>query len=129
MFKNPVPYYLREFYYRCYEALFQIKSEEEIELLFGEFERAGYTEEKERAMSFAEKLEQKGIQKGIQRGKEAGRVEGEHNTLIRLLDKKFGITEEEAELIRQNEDLAKIEAALDEILDATSKAQVLDHIR
>ncbi len=37
----------RQFYYRCYEALFQIKSEEEIELLFGEFERAGYTEEKE----------------------------------------------------------------------------------
>ncbi len=49
--------------------------------------------------------------------------------MIRQLDKKFGITEEEAELIRQNEDLAKIEAALDEILDATSKAQVLDHLR
>jgi len=46
-----------------------------------------------------------------------------------LLDKKFGITEEEAELIRQNEDLAKIEAALDEILDSTSKAQVLDHLK
>lgn len=120
MYANPVPYYLREFYYRCYEALFQVKSKEEIDMLFDEFDKAGYTEEKEKAMTFAEVLEQ--------RGKEEGRVEGEHITLIRQLDKKFGVSEEEKELVRQTKDLNKIEAALDEILDAASKAQVLAHL-
>lgn len=71
-------------------------------------------------MTFAEVLEQ--------RGKKEGRVEGEHITLIRLVDKKFGISEEEKHMIRQTKDLGKIEAALDEFVFADTKSQVLEQL-
>ena len=112
-----VPLYLREFYDKCYKVLSQVKQEEEYNLLLGELSKAGYTEEKERAMTYAEAAEKRGIQKG------------EHKTLIRQLDKKFGLSDEEKNLIRRSEDLEKIEAALDEILDADTKEQVLAHLK
>ena len=141
---DPVPLYLREFYDKCYRVLFQLKEAEEYELLLGEMDKSGYTEEKERAMTYEEVAEKRGIEKGfqkamtyaeaaekrgIQKGKEEGRVEGEHNTLIRQLDRKFGLSEEEKELIRGTEELEKIEAALDEILDAETKEQVLSRLK
>jgi hypothetical protein len=68
-------------------------------------------------MTFAEAAEKRGIQKG------------EHNTLIRLLNKKFGLSDEEKDLIRRTDELEKLEAALDEILDAETKEQVLAHLK
>ena len=127
--RKPLPLYLREFYDKCYMALFLVKEQEEYELLLGELDKAGYTEERERAMTYAEVMEQRGIEKGIEKGKEKGRVEGEHNTLIRQLDKKFGLSDEEKDLVRRTDNLEKIEAALDEILDADTKEQVLAHLK
>ena len=72
-------------------------------------------------MTYAEAAEKKGIEKGIQKG--------EHKTLIRQLDKKFGLSDEEKELVRSCEELEKIEAALDEILDAETKEQVLAQLK
>ena len=134
---DPVPLYLREFYDKCYRVLFQLKEAEEYELLLGEMDKSGYTEEKERAMTYEEVAEKRGIEKGIERGiergiekgKEEGRVEGEHNTLIRQLDRKFGLSEEEKELIRRTEELEKIEAALDEFVFAETKEQVLTQLK
>ena len=119
--ENPVPLYLREFYDKCYRVLSQVKKEKEYELLLGELKKAGYTKEKERAMTYAEAAEKK--------GKEEGRIEGEHNTLIRLLNRKFGLSEEEEELVRSTVELEKIEAALDEILEAETKEQVFAHLK
>lgn len=116
MYSKRVPDYLRQFYNQCFEALFQVKDEQEIGLLIGEFEKAGYNKEKEGMMTFAEKLEKRGIQKG------------RHDTLIRQLDKKFGISEKEKELIRHCYELEKVENALDEILDAKTKEEVLKHL-
>ncbi len=133
MYRRPVPPHMKEFYNLCYTALSLVKDEEEYELLLGEMEKAGYTEEEERAMTYAEAAEKRGIEKGKEEGKEegreAGRIEGEHKTLIRLLEKKFGLSEEEKELVRSTEELEKIEAALDELLDAEMKEQVLVHLR
>ena len=115
--EGPVPLYLREFYDKCYRALFLVKEQKEYTLLLGELDKSGYTEEKERAMTYAEAAEKRGIQKG------------EHKTLIRLLDRKFGLSEEEKELVRSTEELEKIEAALDEILEAETKEHVLAHLK
>ncbi|MFP4268934.1 MAG: hypothetical protein ACLFQW_13135, partial [Spirochaetaceae bacterium] len=122
---GPVPLYLREFYDKCYRVLFQVKESEEYELILGELEKTGYTEEKERAMTYEEVAEKRGLVKGM----EKGRIEGEHNTLIRQLDRKFCLSEEEKELVRSTEELEKIEAALDEILEADTKEQVLGHLK
>jgi hypothetical protein len=93
------------------------EKKEEYKLLLGEPDNAGYTEEKERVMTFAEAAEKRGTQKG------------EHKTLIRLLDKKFGLKKDEKDLIRRIEDLEKIEAAIDEILDTERKEQVLAQLK
>ena len=98
-------------------------------LLLGELEKSGYTEEKERAMTYAEAAEKKGIERGLERGKEEGKIEGEHKTLIRQLDRKFGLSEEEKELVHSTEELEKIEAALDEFVFAERKEQVLAHLK
>ncbi|MFP4179886.1 MAG: hypothetical protein ACLFSA_07500, partial [Spirochaetaceae bacterium] len=95
------------------------------ELFLGELEKTGYTEEKEKAMTYEEVAEKRGLVKGM----EKGRIEGEHNTLIRLLDRKFGLSEEEEELVRSTEELEKIEAALDEFVFADTKEQVLGHLK
>ncbi|MFO7850271.1 MAG: hypothetical protein R6V67_09950, partial [Spirochaetia bacterium] len=113
------------FYDKCYKVLSQVKKEEEYKLLLGEMDKEGYTEEKERAMTYAEAAEKRGIERGIKRGIQ----KGEHNTLIRLLDKKFGLSEEERDLIRRSEDLENIEATLDEFVFAETKEQVLAHLK
>jgi len=123
--EGPAPLYLREFYDKCYRVLSRVKEEDEYELLLGELKKAGYTEEEERAMTYAEAAEKRGIQKG----KEEGRIEGEHKTLIRLPDRKFGLSEGEKELVRSTGDLEKIEAALDEFVFAETKEQVLAHLK
>ena len=45
--------------------------------------------------------------------------------LIRLVDRKFGLTDIERERISACEDQSALDAALDEILDAETKTQVL----
>ena len=48
--------------------------------------------------------------------------------LIRQLSKKFGLTDEERGLIEATDDLDRLAAALDEILFAETKQQVLDKL-
>jgi len=68
----------------------------------------------------------------INEGRTEGRVEGalteRRGVLIRQLEKKFGITQEERTLIEQVADLDRLAAALDEILFAETKQQVLDKL-
>jgi hypothetical protein len=64
-------------------------------------------------MTFAQQMLEKG---SLQRSREV---------LIRQLDRKFGLTGAERERISACEDQAALDAALDEILDADTKAQVL----
>ena len=68
-------------------------------------------------MTFAQEMLEKGVEKGS--------LESRRETLARLLDRKFGLTVAERERISSCDDQAALDAALDEILDAETKAQVL----
>ena len=53
------------------------------------------------------------------------KMEGKQATLIKQLHRKFGLTPWEEEKIRSVNDEAKLDAALEAILDAESKSEVL----
>ncbi|MDZ7794880.1 MAG: hypothetical protein U5P10_14670 [Spirochaetia bacterium] len=57
-----------------------------------------------------------------------GRIEALQDSLKRLIKKKFGLETEESVKINQIKDPAKLEAALDEILSAETKQQVLEKL-
>ena len=61
--------------------------------------------------------------KGKEIGKEIGKIEAKRSTLIKLLKRKLALAEEEE--LRSVTDEAKLEAALDAILDAKDKSEVL----
>ncbi|WP_232619381.1 DUF4351 domain-containing protein [Acetomicrobium sp. S15 = DSM 107314] len=75
--------------------------------------------------SLAEKLEKRGEKRGELKGKEIGKIEAKRSTLIRQLKRKFGLTPAEEEKVRSVTDEAKLETALDAILDAKDKSEVL----
>ncbi|WP_455382467.1 Rpn family recombination-promoting nuclease/putative transposase [Salinispira pacifica] len=57
-----------------------------------------------------------------------GALAERRGVLIRLLEKKFGLTGDERILVEQTDDLNRLAAALDEILFADSKQQILDKL-
>ena len=61
--------------------------------------------------------------KGKEISKEIGKIEAKRSTLIKLLKRKLALAEEEE--LRSVTDEAKLEAALDAILDAKDKSEVL----
>jgi hypothetical protein len=62
-------------------------------------------------------------------GKAEGELQSKQNVLIRLLSKRFGLTEEETATIRACTSPEDLDNALDEILFAESKKQVLGNVR
>lgn len=73
-------------------------------------------------------LEQ-GIEKGVEKGIEKGYRQSKQNILVRLLDKKFSLTPEEESLIREIEDTTALDEAIDSILTAESKEEVLGFLK
>ena len=67
------------------------------------------------------------------KGKKEGKAEGERSdkqqVLTRLLERKFSLEEAEREEIAQTESAERLDAAIDEILFATTKEEVLDKLR
>ncbi len=68
---------------------------------------------------------EKGIQKGIEKGIQKGAIKGKQAALIRLLNKKFGLTKAEERRIESVEDESKIDEALELVLTASEKAEVM----
>jgi len=60
-----------------------------------------------------------------ERLKNRGEIEGKQKTLIKQLCHKFDLTPEEEEMIRSVNDVVKLDAAAEAILDAKSKSEVL----
>jgi len=99
----------------------------------------------EKAMTTGEKLINKGLKQGIEQGREEGieqgieqgREEGieqgieqgelieKQNVLFRLLSRKFSLNDAEKEKIRSCRNPEKLDAALDTILTAEEKSEVL----
>jgi len=57
-----------------------------------------------------------------------GRIEALQDSLKRLIKKKFNLDTDESVKINQIKDPARLEAALDEILTAETKQQVLEKL-
>jgi hypothetical protein len=94
-----------------------VKPESEVQALVAAATRLGYHEVEGGYMTYAEAKRRQGLEEGsLQRSREV---------LIRQLDRKFGLTAAERESIMACEDQTSLDAALDEILDASSKALVL----
>jgi hypothetical protein len=93
-----------------------------------ELDAVYYEESKEvmeEIMAFIFTPERVGLRRGLKEGMEKGRLNTEQSILMRLLEHKFGITEQERALILATEDSEVLERALDKVVDATSKDQVL----
>jgi len=115
----------------------QTRSREEIEYLTAMAAEAHYDSTEEDLMTYAEELLQegmekgleqgleKGIEKGIERGIRKGELQDKQNVLARQLSRRFDLTDPERELIATSEDPVALDAALDEIVIATEKQQVL----
>ena len=88
-------------------------------------------------MTYGEMLETKGREEGREEGRQEGREEGreqgrvadKQDVLIRLLSRKFGVSNAERESIRGVEDPDRLDAALDEFVVAETKEAVLEKLK
>jgi predicted transposase YdaD len=78
-------------------------------------------EVEEAYMTIAEKLRKEGMEKGIEEGK----LKDKQQVLIRQLTKKYSLTEQDKQHISSITDPDKLDLALDEIVVAETKEQVL----
>ena len=84
---------------------------------------------KETIMTTAEKLMEQGREQGLEQGLERGTLLDKKEVLIKLISKKFGISEKERSFIMVMEDKGKLDLALDEILFAESKNVLIDILK
>jgi predicted transposase/invertase (TIGR01784 family) len=83
--------------------------------------------------TIADKLRQEGMQKGrqegrqegIQEGRQEGRLEGKRIALMTLINRKFALSAEEKGLIDSVQDPAMLDQAMEAILFAQDKSEVL----
>ncbi|RKX71489.1 MAG: hypothetical protein DRP60_14925 [Spirochaetes bacterium] len=70
-----------------------------------------------------------GIAQGLKEGLEKGKLQDKHEVLIKLLDLKFGVDEEERHRIQTVNDFQKLDAALEAIVLGVNKENILDLLR
>ena len=58
-----------------------------------------------------------------------GEIKGKQDVLIKLLRQKFGLSSSDEKMIRSVTDEAKLDAAAEAVLDATSKDEVFKILR
>ena len=104
------------FLHEFYMTLIRFKAEEELQTFLQIAREMNYRDMEEDIMTREQRLLKE------------GRVEGLQDSLKRQLKKKFGLETEESVKINQIKDLARLEAALDEILSAETKQQVLEKL-
>ena len=68
---------------------------------------------------------QRGLEKGLEEGIEKGELADKHNVLIRQVELKYGLSGDEKKHILSVNDFKKLDAALDVILFAEGKDEVL----
>ena len=83
-------------------------------------------EQRQNMATIAEQLIEKGKRKGIEEGRKEGRKEGQRNTLLRLLEHRFGPLPAEARERIERAQRVELERWLDRILSAATLAEVLD---
>jgi predicted transposase/invertase (TIGR01784 family) len=108
-----------------YAAIVRLKEQEEIDLFVAQARAMRYRDSEEAVMTYGEKLLKEGLEKGLEKGK----LREKQEVLRRLMSKKFELSHEEASVIEHTEDIHALDAALDEIVMAESKEQVLEHLK
>ena len=73
----------------------------------------------------AQKLNRKLLNEGIAEGLEKGKLRDKQEVLIRLVDLKLGIQEEEKQLIENTDNLQKLDSALEAIVLDKNKESIL----
>ena len=101
-------------------AVAETKGEEEIESFLAKAREMRYNEIEGDVMTFAEAKLEEGIHKG--------KLKEKQEIVKRQLHRKFGLSEDEAGRIDRLEDPDALDAAIDEIIDATEKGQVLEKL-
>ena len=84
-------------------------------------------------MTLAQQLIEQGVEKGVIQGIEKGVIQGiergelidKKNVLIKLISKKFEVSDQEKITIRETDSPELLDAALDVILFAESKVEVM----
>lgn len=91
-----------------------------------EIDKVNDKDTREVYMTAAEELRAEGIEIGRQEGNIEGRIVGKQDTLIRLIERRFGALESAAkQKISACRDLRRLDEAIDLFLDAESIAEVL----
>ncbi len=68
---------------------------------------------------------QQGVQQGMQQGMQQGELHGKRKILLKLMDRKFSLTAADASLIHSVEDPALLDQALEAVLFAQDKDEIL----
>ncbi len=105
-----------------------VKSEADVQRLVAAATRKGYHEVEVGYMTYGQQLLKQGREEGREVGLEQGALRRSRDVLARQLSRKFGLTDAERERIMACEDQNALDAALDEIVDADSKATVLSKL-
>lgn len=79
--------------------------------------------------TIAEKLRQEGMQEGMQQGMQQGELRGKRIALLRLMNRKFSLSSGEESLITSVQDQAILDRALESVLFAQDKFEVLGLLR
>ena len=84
-------------------------------------------------MTIAEQWIAEGRQKGRVEGRVEGRLEGQigdkHQVLTRQIRLKFGLSEHESQLITRVRDTEKLDSAIDAVITAADKTEILALLR
>jgi len=68
---------------------------------------------------------EEGINEGKQIGINEGIIKGKQEDLIKQINKKYGITSKEAEQIRKCKEIKKLDKAIEKIIEADKKEEIL----
>jgi len=98
----------------------EIKKEDLIEIIYKENKEGG-----RKMITFADIIREEALQQGIKEGEIKGQIKKSQDAIIKLMNKKFGLNQNEIELIRRCNDMEKLDEALESILSANDKNEVL----
>jgi hypothetical protein len=104
------------FLHEFYMTLIKFKAEEDLQTFLQIAREMNYRDMEEDIMTREQRL------------LKDGRIEALQDSLKRLIKKKFNLDTDESVKINQIKDPARLEAALDEILTAETKQQVLEKL-
>lgn len=98
---------------------------EERDRVVTEADRMEYTIDGEPMYSIADSLRDEGMELGRRQGLEQGRVEESRRILLRQLEKRFGLTQVERDLVADCAEIENLEAAADLLVQPEAEKEAV----